>query len=513
MSATGGELADVQKELAAVKQALQKDEGYLGMTGEPLQQYFLQLNDKEIFLLSRQMQQLSAAGGTIVKGVNGGHTTAPNVPPSGPPKQFDKDDVDAVLHHMRDYEAIPQEAVKALRALSSLAYAQSKSVGNNDQILKQVMRLLSLHPEESMVQVYAIKSMCNMAFDTDAATNKLNNQEVLSALLQAASLMPDDNQPKVLSETEKKALAAQKPPEAALKAGEALARIVAAEAELLQPNAAGGADKANARAPEASTLAGVFLAACYGDAAWHAAVLRLVAQLVENEVINMQFIAERFVLHTMPKDKFGAKGWLAMAKAAASSSHCPELGNALVEAGALRAAVQLMQRYTEEAPVALAGLEAMASIVGTRAQALQAFVDAGGVQRIESGMERFPEIELLQTKSIRALASGVLWSDDVQRKAGYSSKRAVALTKAAMVRHGGSEELQVAALDALSRYLDKAGLTADVLEGGGEGLVKAVMARHIGCSKVQKIGRSVLDFLGVDKSWKPAGRGTNGSGR
>mmetsp|Transcript_107643 Transcript_107643/g.343559 ORF Transcript_107643/g.343559 Transcript_107643/m.343559 type:complete len:496 (-) Transcript_107643:181-1668(-) len=489
------ELAEVQQELQAVKKALRTNDGYLGMRGETLQQYFLQLNEKENLVLSRQVQQLSlAAGAPGGFGVNSG-PAAP--PPAGPPKQFNKEDLAAVLQHMCEYEALPGESVKAVRALSSLAYANAAGVGANDQVLRQLLRLLSLHPEDENVQIVVMRALCNMAYDSAVAVQKLASHEALSALLAAASRVPDPS-------------SKAKPGEACVKAGEALARIVAAEVDdqgrpLTTPTS------------QCSNLAKVFESALLGDASWHTAVLRLVSLLVQNEVIELRFIAERFVSHTTVASAEAAQGWLAFAKTCANADTCTELAPALVEAGALRAAVQLLQRFSAEAAVALTGVEAMSALVGSRTTGLQAFVDAGGVQRIEDGMGRHIDHELLQTKSIRALASGVLWPDDVQRKAGYSAKCSVALTKEAMVRHWSGEELQIAGLEALSRYIERANLRADVAEGGGEGLVKAVMTRHQGVTKLQRFGRLVLDGLGVDKAWKPlaAGltNGTNGVGK
>mmetsp|Transcript_29806 Transcript_29806/g.75485 ORF Transcript_29806/g.75485 Transcript_29806/m.75485 type:complete len:496 (-) Transcript_29806:154-1641(-) len=489
------ELAELQQELQAVKKALRSNDGYLGMRGETLQQYFLQLNEKENLVLSRQVQQLSlAAGAPGGFGVNSG-PAAP--PPAGPPKQFNKEELAAVLQHMCEYEALPGESIKAVRALSSLAYANAAGVGANDQVIRQLLRLLSLHSEDENVQIVVMRALCNMAYDSAVAVQKLASHEALSALLAAASRVPDPS-------------TKAKPGEACVKAGEALARIVAAEVDdqgrpLTTPTS------------QCSNLAKVFESALLGDASWHTAVLRLVSLLVKNEVIEIRFIAERFVSHTTVASAEAAQGWLAFAKTCANADTCTELAPALVEAGALRAAVQLLQRFSTEAAVALTGVEAMSALVGSRTTGLQAFVDAGGVQRIEDGMGRHIDHELLQTKSIRALASGVLWPEDVQRKAGYSAKCSVALTKEAMVRHASGEELQIAGLEALSRYIERANLRTEVAEGGGEGLVKAVMTRHQGVTKLQRFGRLVLDGLGVDKAWKPMAsgvtNGTNGVGK
>ena len=234
-----------------------------------------------------------------------------------------------------------------------------------------------------------------------------------------------------------------------------------------------------------SNLGKVFSAAA-GDASWRSAVPKLVSQLVANEVIDVSFIAERLVSQTSLESPQAALGWTSLAKACTEPElgWMPELPAALITPGAMRAAVQTMRKYHHEASVALAGVEAMSALVGSRISGLQAFADAGGVQRIEDGMEAHPDRELLQTKSTQALSSCVLWAQDMQRKGGYGTTRSVALTKAAMVRHGGNEELQFAGLEVLAQYVESADCKGDVAEGGGEGLVNAMVIRYHGVEKI-----------------------------
>ena len=52
------------------------------------------------------------------------------------------------VQHMLDYEAVPLEATKALRALASLAYNEVNKVAEHSQATTQLLRLLHLHPEE-----------------------------------------------------------------------------------------------------------------------------------------------------------------------------------------------------------------------------------------------------------------------------------------------------------------------------------------------------------------------------
>merc|ERR1719510_2022626 len=105
MAAGGGELAEIQSELHEIKKALRSDTGYLGMTGETLQRYLLQLNEKENLLLSKQIKHMSLEGtngqNNRGAGVLGG--AAPpqaKLPPSGAPKVFDKNNLTQVLSHM-----------------------------------------------------------------------------------------------------------------------------------------------------------------------------------------------------------------------------------------------------------------------------------------------------------------------------------------------------------------------------------------------------------------------------
>merc|ERR1719321_1358703 len=111
-------------------------------------------------------------------------------------------------------------------------------------------------------------------------------------------------------------------------------------------------------------------------------------------------------------------------------------------------------------------------------------------------MSRHPDVALIQTKGIRALASGIQWPNDIQTKAGYDYKRGVELTKAAMSKHGDAEELQVAGLEALHKYLEKTSCADEVKSGGGEGLVKAMVMRHGSNAKLKSLGTTILDGLG-----------------
>lgn len=503
MDPGGGELGEIRAELQTVKRALNDGAIYLGMKGEPLTRYLLQLQEKENLLrqqtlLSSQMQHMSLGPASLAGPTNGSRAAArtlfqePARPaPPGAAQTFNKENQPEVLNHMTTYEAVPLEVVKSLRAVSSLAYANASRVGNDDRLIAQILRVMALHPDEQNVQISAMRVICNMAYDQDVAVKKLTDQGVLSALLAAVSAPPP-------ADAKEKG----KVGEASLKAGEALARIVAAEV-----NPDGNGMPAKPVVPELSgPLVGLFLAAAAAEGAGQEALPRLISQLVSNEVCDVKGVAQRFASSAQVASSSGsvAVGWMSLAKLMASTDEImPQLPQALVETGAIKAASSLMESLPGEAALQLAGVEAMSALVGNRWAGLQSFAEVGGMKRIEAALEVHGSATVLQTKGIRALASGIQWPEDIQGKAGYDAKRAITLTKLALSQHSDAMELLQAGLEALSKYLDKLKCRDLVVEEGGEGLVKAIMTRHKGSQPVYNAGRLVLDHLGVDRSWAP----------
>merc|ERR1712070_1023035 len=100
------------------------------------------------------------------------------------------------------------------------------------------------------------------------------------------------------------------------------------------------------------------------------------------------------------------------------------------------------------APCQLAGIEAMSGLVGSRWIGLQAFAAVKGIERIQTAMSNHVNESVLQTKGIRALASGIQWPEDIRTKAAYDHRNGVRLTKAAMQNHADVEDLQIAAFEA-----------------------------------------------------------------
>merc|ERR1719203_295727 len=184
-----------------------------------------------------------------------------------------------------------------------------------------------------------------------------------------------------------------------------------------------------------------------------------------------------------------------------------ELPQALVTAGAIGTAAKIMEQLPSEGAAQLAGVEAMSSLVGNRWDGLKAFAEVGGMGRIEAAMNTHRDHVVLQTKGIRALASGIQWPEDIQKKAGYNPWTSINLTLAAMTQHSGSVELVIAGLEALTKYMGKLQCRKEVLDLGCEGLVKSIVVKHRDSEAVQKAGYTVLDNLGVDRNWASAGEG------
>ncbi|CAJ1377053.1 unnamed protein product [Effrenium voratum] len=499
--AAASELASIQAELQSVKRALQSGAAHLGLQGEALQKYLLQLNEKENLLLSKQLRNLAvesfepllpaasqaSAPPNPARGyahTNGSHQPRPA--PAGEAKAFNRENVQEVLSHMAEYEAVPTECAKALKALSSLAYANARSIGQDERVLPSLLRVARLHSTEGVVQLTAMRAISNMAYDQEIALTRLAQPDVMGQLLAA---MASKAEPKEIS----------------ARASEALARIIAAE---VKPDSDGGGpppeQPVQLPAGSPGALCGLFLAACRGEAACKEIVPQLLTQLSSNEVTEARQAAEGFTRCEQEcKIPADGVGWLSLAKILSPVDSVRDLPAALVEAGAIRAAASIMTRFVDDSMVQLTGIEAMSSLVGNRWAGLRAFADVGGMERVEEAMRRHGQDAVIQTKGVRALGSGVQWPQDIQERARYSHRRAVEITKNAMSQHGSDIELQIAALEALAKYLDKTKCVADIKEAGGEGLVKMMMTTHRSNAKVQQWGQHVLTGIGADPNWAP----------
>lgn len=487
--------AEIQMELQAVKQALRSNAGYLGMQGETLQRYFLQLNEKDNLLLSKHLRHmgtdspaplLPAASpeepkGAAANGVGSGEAPAaeedvaiePNPPPPGPVKTFNRERLPEVVTFITEYEAVPNECTRALRALASLAYADAQGVGENAAVLDQVLRLLRIHTNDMGVHVGAMRALCNMAYNQSVAIKRLSTAPVMSALLEAMSRKPETK-------------------DLGSKASEAMARIIAAE---VQPELEGAPPPKTLESADGG-LCSLFLASSCGKPGYQDVIPGLLGQLVTNEVVaEVQMLAKSFTWVGTQVPAQGSAGWLSLAKQLAVCD-CPDLPQAMVDAGSIGSAAQVMEHYEGDGATQLAGIEAMSSLVGSRWVGLLKFAEVGGMKRIEVAMRRHGPHAVLQTKGVRAMASGILWPPEVQDDANYDYTVAVELTKAAMAQHGDCAELQAASLEGLAKYLDKKSCVDLVTGSGGRELVKAMIARHKDDTKVDHWGKVVLGAIG-----------------
>lgn len=490
----GEDLLEIQTELQTVKKALRTNGSHLGMSGETLQRYFLQLNEKENLLLSAQLKKMPSAEASpaamldvkshgsyslptpAASATNGSAAAKSGEPvqparelPAGDVQAFDRADIAAVIKHMTDYEASASESSKALRALSSLAYDSAVKVAEAPGALEQVLRLLALHPSEDLVQLNGIRSMCNMAYNTTTALQRLSSPEVFSALVSALARKPDHR-------------------EIGAKASEAVARIVAAE---ISPEATDGDNGKPAAEPSSSPMSSLFQVACMqSEAAGQGTVVKLVASLVQNEVVKSAIVAQKFTAEAaaakgMPYP--AADCWLSTAKQLAMSD-IPELAEAFIDCSTIKVAIDVMAHSLQHGSTQLVGIEALSGLVGTRWAGLQAFAELKGIERIEAAMKNHPDEAVLQTKGIRALASGIGWPQDIQKQSGFKGREGVALTKLAMSKHGDNLELVLAGLENLPKYMDKVkdcskDCMAEMKENGGAGLIKAIMAKYTDSSK------------------------------
>lgn len=425
-----------------------------------------------------------------------GYIPAPlgaNPLPSQPPQDFDRESLAAVVAHMTKYEASPKECSKALKALTSLAYANAAIVGNHAEALPQVLRILRIHPGEEKVLVGGAKALCNMSYDADVALKKLSSNDVIGAFVKLVAVALEAGGQSTSSK------------EVCVKASEAIARVVAAE---VGPQ--GGAE-GTAVPPEQGPLRILFTVTAYEDAAGRKAVVKLVDDLVKNEVATPDFLVQRLVDLANQSGAFAgatAAAWLMLIKQVAMAEIADTFSDALIQKNGIGSVSNLMLVQPNSGLVQLAGMEAMSALIGTSIVGLQAFADSGGVTRIETAMSNHPDDTGIQTKGIRSLASGVVWPEEIRVAAKYDFKNGIRLTKAAMAKHPKLEELQSAGLEALRRYFEKAKCLEQVKEDGGIDLVKEAVTLVYHVEKARKAGESVLASLG-EKDWKPEGVAEN----
>eukprot|EP00927_Polykrikos_kofoidii_P072541 TRINITY_DN68641_c0_g1_i1.p1 TRINITY_DN68641_c0_g1~~TRINITY_DN68641_c0_g1_i1.p1 ORF type:complete len:578 (+),score=81.22 TRINITY_DN68641_c0_g1_i1:89-1735(+) len=540
------DFADLQTEIRAIKNALRDGTVFLGMTGEKLQRYLLQLNEKENLLLSHKLrnmpteEQVSSAanheGGPIPTGATprvasvsepsalqveeadasstvvppgsaelqaeGPASSRPGVSPVaalprvvardspvGPTRALDRFSLENVTAHLVDYESSSVESAKALRCLSSLAYTDADAVGGNDRVLPQILRTIGIHFDDDQVQLAAMRAFCNMAYSSSISLNKLaTDNGVVVTLVDA------------MVRHEKKEIGA--------KAGETVARMVAAEVGTTStdgeaPNPPQAVDSACTQSPLAVLLA-ASLENSSGD---HVVAEKLVTQLISNEVVDVPMVASRFVASAsiVRPSATASASWLRLARALCSPNEYEDMPSGLVEEGAIAAAADLVTSHAADGSVQLAGIESLSSLVGSRKSGLDKFAAVKGMQILENAMRAHADEVILQTKCTRALASGLIWDPEVQQKSGYNWRNSVKLTKAAMARHGSDVDLQIAGLEALTNYLEHLACIEEVKADGGEGLVKAILIRHLNVPKLVNHAKNLFRALGLPDDWTPKG--------
>eukprot|EP00928_Gymnodinium_smaydae_P014247 TRINITY_DN1518_c0_g2_i1.p1 TRINITY_DN1518_c0_g2~~TRINITY_DN1518_c0_g2_i1.p1 ORF type:complete len:521 (+),score=117.85 TRINITY_DN1518_c0_g2_i1:49-1611(+) len=512
------DLQEIQEELQAVKKALRNGGSYLGMQGEPLQRYLLQLSEKENIHLSRHLQSqagglapaangkggygnasganfLASASGEAANGAspmgkaNGvleppeEQVVVPRPPPEGDIRSMDKDSLASVVQHLVDYEANAQESQRAVKALSSLAYADAPKLGDDDRILPQVLRVLAIHPKEDGLQLVAMRAFSNMAYNQDLALHRLGSSPgVMQALIHALARTTGSK-------------------EIGSRAGEAVARIVAAEVGPTPAEIEAGAVAPTP--PATSPLSVLFAVTCRGRTSEFGAVQQLIMQLITNEVVEASLVSRRFAesANIVKSTAAGSFGWLTFAKQFSQTDN-PQLvqaavAQAMVDANAIASATSVMGAQEREASVQLAGIECLSSLVGNRWSGLQKFAADGGMQFVQAALEAHPTDAILQTKGIRAMASGTQWPEDIRNKSKYSWKRGVELTKLAMKNHEEDLELQVAALEALCKYVEKLHCAGLVKEEGGEETIRSTLTRHASVARIQSWGKNLMGQLGL----------------
>eukprot|EP00933_Yihiella_yeosuensis_P045936 TRINITY_DN41373_c0_g1_i1.p1 TRINITY_DN41373_c0_g1~~TRINITY_DN41373_c0_g1_i1.p1 ORF type:complete len:664 (-),score=127.37 TRINITY_DN41373_c0_g1_i1:42-2033(-) len=400
-----------------------------------------------------------------------------NAPPAGEIRSFDRDDLDSCICHATAYEALPVECLKALRAISSKAYANPPQVGEHDMALHQLLRLLAIYSREAAVTLAATSVLCNIAYDPKVSLRRLTEPRILFALLGAMANCPESKQ-------------------ISGKASESIARIVSAE---LRPEgaAAGGAGGLG-------VMVSFFEAAASASQAWRDAAFKVVLQLVasrgdEPAVASPTVIACHFVA-AAAKSREGvasSTGWLALARMLAKS----ELLNALVSAGALLAAGELMSVHIKEASVQIEGMDTLFALVANKQVGLEEFLARDCLGRIEDAARQHPEVSEIQRRSAYAFSTAVQWPEELHRLAAGNAPLEISvfaeLASSAFQKHSSDSEIVVAYLQAILHLTRRGSHTGirDPKAVLNKSELEAVMDMHRGNLAVQRLGESLSQEL------------------
>ncbi|CAE7288081.1 unnamed protein product, partial [Symbiodinium sp. CCMP2456] len=345
--------------------------------------------------------------------------------------------------HLLDYEAVPYEAAKALRALASLAYSEPVEVAKGSCI-EQLLRILRLHRDS--LEILALRCLCHICFSAEAV--RFLPIQVLPALL----------------ETEKE--------EGSKLAFEAMARILVAEATE-RPRLSPELFRAQFQLSLSDKRANSFK--------------EMLFQSLQGELVPATFLAEQFLasaplsMRKDPSEEVTAAGWLWMLAELLDTKGNKELSEALVcqslVKGITTATTALMDVHTTSLSVQCQGIAALAALARKRSGPM-AIAEVSGVRRVEKALSTLGDDASLSCSSISFLVSVLDWPLPTQKLCELDFARIVFLIKDSMQRHLDAVPLQVVALSSLARLLEVLACKADVMAGGAEGLVKTVMARH-----------------------------------
>lgn len=444
-------------ELEDVNIALKKESSYLGICGSDLSRYAAQLEEKEWLLMQiveLQVQHLKAAA-----------------PPPGPAATFDRCSLPKVVQHMLDYEAVPTESIKALRALASLAYNDVHEVAAHRTGMVQLLRLAQIHPDEDQLQLAAMKCLCHLAFSHDIARCDLADPKVLDALMTARQ---------------------SGCPEVRKVADEATARIIAAEA---LPSTSSKSSTSTSDTSSGALLH-IFRAEAQARGKQIPTSLREILKLLSEELVDVRFLADRFI-EAAPSGTEGIGigiGWLSLLVDLIGQNP------ALVCPGAAAATAALMDAFPRSLPIQSHGVAALTALAALRGGP-KVVAEAKGVKSVESAHGHGLEDAELQTSCINFLVSVLDWPLDIQDLCDVDYPRVVSVIKEAMQRHLDVVSLQVAALCGLAKIVEVLSVAAEMKAAGTEGLIKTVLAHHREQKQVWTWGRILLDNMGLDRNW------------
>lgn len=410
-----------------------------------------------------------------------------------PPAGVRQDSLEAVLQHLDGHGTDAREATRGLKALASLCFAASSIGDALPEVLRLILSLSELHSCDGRVRFFAMKALCNLSFDSAVASKFSSNLRVMKTLLDV--------------------LAAPTPPgsreEAFYQASECVARLLVAEAS----------DSKLAEGQRSAVLQDFFaeLLAEWSpnmkSGAWHA-MLKVVCQLIDGEVLLCPTVAASLsaarphASHAGLKAQTAAVAWFTLVQdllSAVEAAWKLRLLQDLLLGGLMEATVQLMAG-SQSQEVLQAGLEMLFALLAADGNAgnaaLQAFCAASTGEAVFDAMQSgTPAVQLA---ALRILDLSRAWHTLLMDRAGLRDEsKLVEKVRTTMSQHIDHEKIQLLGLQVLAKTMEKVNIVQLIKEGGGEGLVKAVMTRHLHAKLVQTWGRIVLDGIGLDRHWQP----------